>query len=141
MTAVVLLPVVGAGVVPLSFWLFLVSLCPQEKRKIHPVANYIVLLKVGCVRLNSHRLIPLRILGRSLVSGTVLFDAPQIPAGIQSFQWIPVEWDWNLEKIHRNETESSGMEPESTGMEPESTGMTGFHRNDWKKKIIYLFIN
>jgi len=61
---------------------------------------------------------------------TVLFDAPQIPAGIQSFQWIPLEWDWNLEKIHRNETESSGMEPESTGMGPESTGMAGIHRND-----------
>jgi len=60
----------------------------------------------------------------------VLFDAPQIPAGIQSFQWIPLEWDWNLEKIHRNETESSGMEPESTGMGPESTGMAGIHRND-----------
>jgi len=45
-TAVVLLPVVGAGVVPLLFWLFLVSLCPQEKRKTHPVANYVVLLKV-----------------------------------------------------------------------------------------------
>jgi len=66
----------------------------------------------------------------------VLFDAPQIPAGIQSFQWILVEWDWNLEKlkkIHRNETESSGMEPESTGMGPESTGMTGE-----KKLFIYL---
>jgi len=66
---------------------------------------------------------------------SVLFDAPQIPAGIQSFQWIPVEWDWNLEKlkkIHRNETESSGMEPESTGM-------TRFRRNDWRKKLfIYL---
>jgi len=58
------------------------------------------------------------------------FDAPQIPAGIQSFQWIPVEWDCNLENIHRNETESSGMEPESTGMGPESTGMAGIHRND-----------
>jgi len=72
----------------------------------------------------------------------VLFDAPQIPAGIQSFQWIPVEWDRNLEKlkkIHRNETESSGMEPESTRMGPESTGMARIHRNDWRKKI-YLFI-
>ena len=59
----------------------------------------------------------------------VLFDAPQIPAGIHLFQWIPVEWDWNLQelnKIHRNGTESSGMGPESTGM-------AGFHWNDWKK--------
>jgi len=51
----------------------------------------------------------------------VLFDAPQIPAGIQSFQWIPVEWDWNLEKlkkIHRN----------GTGI---CRNVTGIHRNGW----------
>jgi len=75
----------------------------------------------------------------------VLFDAPQIPAGIQSFQWIPLEWDWNLEKIHRNETESSGMEPESTGMGLESTGMAGIHRNDripqeWLGKKLFIYL-
>ena len=31
----------------------------------------------------------------------VLFDAPQIPAEIQSFQWILVEWDENLEKLKK----------------------------------------
>ena len=71
-----------------------------------------------------------RPIGYVFVYFSVLFDAPQIPAGIQSFQWISLEWDWNLEKIHRNETESSGMEPESTGMGLESTGMAGIHRND-----------
>jgi len=54
-----------------------------------------------------------------------------------------VEWDRNLEKlkkIHRNGTESSGMEPESTGMGPESTGMAGIHQNDWRKKILFIYL-
>jgi len=66
----------------------------------------------------------------------VLFDAPQIPAGIQSFQWIPVEWDWNLEKlkkIHRNGTR---IRRNGTGIRQNGTRI---HRNEWKKNLfIYL---
>jgi len=39
---------------------------------------------------------------------TVLFDAPQIPAGMLGFCWIPLD--------------STGMELESTGIGPESSG-------------------
>jgi len=63
---------------------------------------------------------------RSVYSNIVLYYAPQIPAGIQSF---PVEWDWNLQKLH--EFHWNGIN--STRMGPESAGM-----NRMKK---YLFMN
>ena len=68
---------------------------------------------------------------------TVLFTAPQIPAGMTGFHWNPVEWD-------RNPQESSGIGPESSGI---CRTPTGIHRNGcipagmgWLYIYVILFI-
>ena len=68
---------------------------------------------------------------------TVLFDAPQIPAGMALFLRNPQEWDrnpqeWN--RIPQEWTDSSGMGQESSGMRLDSSGM-GQELQEYNKTI------
>ena len=76
----------------------------------------------------------------SLDGQAVLFDAPQIPAGMTGIHWNPPEWDRNPPEQDWNPLESTGMGQEWAGMDLKSTGMGYLNKTAIFGSQYYIFI-